>query len=100
MNDKEIRKKLSEIFNLVLDINSLEARSKTRTGCKPTVFMDFCGHVACIHIALRKNGWGSLEEPDKKWDTYIDSDTTLNELDKVISELKEFKEGAKDDTEL
>ncbi len=93
MNDKEIRKKLHKILTLVTDINGIEPRKRSISGYMPTVFMYFNGHVASLEVELHENGWQPDEDPDKRWNVYLDSEETLNELDNLITELEEFKRG-------
>lgn len=54
MNNKE---KLHKLLDAVLDANGLEARTKEKTGLKPTVFFSFSGHIAACEIRVYDNGW-------------------------------------------
>lgn len=56
MDNKE---KLHKLFDAVLDANGLEARTKEKTGLKPTVFFSFSGHIAACEIRVIDNGWAS-----------------------------------------
>ena len=69
--EKNRRRKLTELFDLALQANSLECRSRRESGNLPTVFLDFSGHVSLISIRVFENGWisaGDCEEVDLNLD--------------------------------
>ena len=43
--EKLRRKKIHEILDIVLDINTTQERLREVTGIKPTAFFEFSGHV-------------------------------------------------------
>lgn len=55
--EKMRRKKVHEILEMVLEINSTHERRQNVTGNKPTAFFWFNGHVAGLDISVYPNGW-------------------------------------------
>lgn len=49
---------VKQIFALALAINPNDTR-KDKTGGKPTVFVNFSGHIAGIDVRIYRNGWAS-----------------------------------------
>lgn len=74
MNEKENRKKIHEILDLVLLVNGLEARKKKATGNKPTAFLSFSGHVATLSVDIHANGWCDNDEPTVSFTFKTDCD--------------------------
>ena len=60
---KEAREIVKQIFELALAINSNCTQRET-TGEKPTVFVDFSGHIAGVRIEICCKGWDSEEDDD------------------------------------
>ena len=88
----ENRKKLHELLDIILDGNSLEARSRGTTGTLPTLFFDYSGHVANINIRLFKNGWATGSNWDKDWRIKTDepiTDVVLADIRATISAAME-----------
>lgn len=54
---------IQSLLLLCMDINSLNARTKERTGDLPAVFFKFHGHVGCVEINIYEHGWykGAVE---------------------------------------
>ena len=55
--EKIRRKKVHEILEMVLEINTTYERRQDVTGNKPTAFFWFNGHVAGLDISVYQNGW-------------------------------------------
>ena len=53
---KETREIVKQIFNLALAINPNDT-IQDKTGGKPTVFVNFSGHVAGVDVRIYRNGW-------------------------------------------
>ena len=69
--EKNKRRKFVELFDLALQANGLECRSRRESGNLPTVFFDFSGHVSLFSIRIFENGWvpnGYYEEADLNLD--------------------------------
>ena len=58
---KEAREIVKQIFHLALAINSNITERET-TGEKPTVFVNFSGHIAGVEVEIYHDGWGSEKE--------------------------------------
>lgn len=50
--EKMRRKKVHEALEIVLEINTTQARAQSKTGCKPTAFFEFDGlvHMDTVRI--------------------------------------------------
>ena len=73
---EEARKIVKQIFNLALAINS-NCTLKETTGEKPTVFVNFSGHIAGVEVNIHPTGWddGAYEEDDApviRYTIYLD----------------------------
>lgn len=55
--EKMRRKKVHEILEMVLEINTTHERRQDVTGNKPTAFFWFNGHTASLDISVYQNGW-------------------------------------------
>ena len=86
--EKEIKRKIFEIMNLTLEINS---RGKN------TIFVQFFGHTneICVHTYERGwEHWRETGEGRKKLNEsylYLDKDDCVEKLDNLIEKLKEMK---------
>lgn len=69
MNDNEqIRKRIHEILNIVLDGNGFECRQRDKTGTLPTLFFEYSGHVNSFSVRLCVDGWQRDLYGDRSWD--------------------------------
>ena len=57
----EAREIVKQIFSLALAINANKTKQSI-TGNKPTVFVNFSGHVAGVDVSIYRNGWGALDD--------------------------------------
>ena len=53
---QETREIVKQIFNLALAVNPNDT-IQDKTGGKPTVFVNFSGHVAGVDVRIYRNGW-------------------------------------------
>ena len=89
---KEIKRKIFEIMNLALEINSRE---------KNTIFVEFSGHTNEICVHAYESGWEhwrKTEEGRKKLSEnylYLDNDDCIEKLDNLIENLLEMKGSCK-----
>ena len=58
---KETREIVKQIFNLALAVNPNDTEQDT-TGNKPTVFVNFSGHIAGVEVEIYHDGWDSEKE--------------------------------------
>lgn len=86
--EKEIKRKIFEIMDLVLEINSRE---------KNTIFVEFSGHTneICVHACEKGwKHWIKTGERRKKLSEnylYLDKDGCVEKLNNLIEKLKEMK---------
>ena len=66
---QEAREIVKQIFNLALAINPNDT-TQDRTGEKPTVFVNFSGHVAGVDVRIYPNGWSPSNDVDSEMTTY------------------------------
>ena len=71
--EMETREKLHELLDLALDVNGFEDRRTEVTGCMPTVFFSFSGHVNQLEIEISPEGWKDEERPREIFRTYLDA---------------------------
>ena len=65
----EAREIVKQIFNLALALNPNDTIQE-KTGGKPTVFVNFSGHVTGIDVRIYRNGWSSSRNVDSEMITY------------------------------
>lgn len=85
MLEKEIRKKIIEIMELTLEINTRE---------KNTVFITFHGHCNVFDVKIYNKGWGNRIEANFFKDIYFDiisEEKAIKELSEIIKELENLK---------
>lgn len=89
MKRSQISQKIIKIMELAYMINPI-ATDRDETGNKPTVFVEFMGHVAKFRVRIYSNGWDTNEpfcNADKFWSVYVDDDNIEKKLDEIIIEL-------------
>lgn len=85
---KEIKEKVIEIMNLVLELNSRN---------KNTIFVEFFGHTNEICVHAYESGWEHWRktgEGRKKMNEsylYLDNDNCIEKLNNLIEKLKKMK---------
>lgn len=90
--EKMRRKKVHEILEMVLEINSTYARRTELTGDKPTAHFEFSGHISRLYVQIQKSGWKksvNLNEPDNAW---LDVSTDPDEMERLKKKIKEIQE--------
>lgn len=86
--EKEIKRKIFEIMDLALEINSRE---------KNTIFVEFSGHTNEICVHNYEKGWEHRRETGEgrkklsKNYLYLDNDDCIEKLNNLIKKLKEMK---------
>lgn len=94
----EIMNKIIRIMELSMLINP-SGTTREETGNKPTVFVTFCGHCACVQVDIHTTGWsGSESGVIHTYEAYLDTDARAeDEIEKALLELekiyKEIQEG-------
>lgn len=87
----EIKEKVLKIMELALLLNLTETEYEI-TGNKPTVFVNFSGHVCMLDIRVYFKGWEAGAAPDVQKIVYLDGHTAENELNEVIDTLEKLYE--------
>lgn len=90
--EKMHRKKVHEILEMVLEINTTYPRQRKYTGALPTAFFEFSGHVSRVFIQIVKDGWnanGNLNDPGS---ICMDASTEFDEIEALIRTLKDITE--------
>lgn len=96
----EIMNKIIRIMELSMLINP-SGTTREETGNKPTVFVTFCGHCACVQVDIHTTGWSGSESESgviHTYEAYLDTDEKAEgEIEKALLELekiyKEIQEG-------
>ena len=88
--EKMRRKKIHEVLEMVLEINTTQKREQEITGRKPTAFFTFSGHVADVDVSVYPNGWSFTRGAEGRWS----SEAFINhagDMDQLLEELAEKK---------
>ncbi len=75
--EKARRRDIHRLLDLALDINGLGERKRSVTGCRPTVFFEYSGHVAKIRVDVHRYGWEPDQGPDFCVSAYTDGSAGL-----------------------
>ena len=96
MTDK-IKSKVVKIVELAMLLNPTKTKREV-TGDKPTVFVEFNGHVCNVGIFIHYTGWFPGADPDRIMRVRFDSEYSNpdQELDEAIAKLTEIYDEWKD----
>lgn len=83
---KSIKEKVLEIMALALEFNSKPTKQEL-TGNKPTIFVDFAGHVCELDVGIYVDGWSFSADKEVKY-MYLDRPSAAKELDRTLTDLK------------
>lgn len=90
--------KVMELIELALKINSsnedTEKRKRELTKDKPTVFINYCGHINTLEINIHLKGWDKDKSPryDKKFEySNYDDSSSFEEIRDYLLKLLEGK---------
>lgn len=93
----ELRVKVFKIMELAMLLNPTETKREV-TGDKPTVFVDFSGHICGMSISVNYTGW--FPDADPNWTMTVRFDSEYSnpeqELDEAIAKLTEIYDEWKD----
>lgn len=93
--EQEKMQKIQRLFQLALQVNSLEARKKETTGELPTAFADYSGHVSIMTFRVHPNGWAYGEAwEEKELDISAELDRFNEQYEGIHSWLLQYKEVA------
>lgn len=98
---QETREIVKQIFALALAINPNDTKQDT-TGNKPTVFVNFGGHIAGVEVEIYHDGWDSEKEcsqtrymiylGDEMFTKSVDEYKPLSKAKAALAELKRIAE--------
>lgn len=83
---KSIKKKVLEIMALALEFNCKPTKQEF-TGNKPTIFVEFAGHVCELDVRICEDGW-SFSAKNVKHMIYLDNPSAVKELNRTLTDLK------------
>lgn len=86
-SEKMRRRKLHRILDQVLDINGLEARTRSLTGDKPTAFFYINGHIGAASVSVDYTGWSPDGITEFRRDFGMTPIGYLDDIDDVITQL-------------
>ena len=93
----ELRAKVFKIMELAMLLNPTRTQREV-TGDKPTVFVEFNGHVCDVDIFIHYTGWDADRRADRTMTVRFDSQYSNpdQELDEAIAKLTEIYDEWKD----
>lgn len=84
---KKVKSKVLEIITLALEFNGKPTKQEL-TGNKPTIFVNFAGHVCELDVGICVDGWSFSADKEVKHMMYLDSPSAAKELDRTLKDLK------------
>lgn len=92
----EIINKICEINRLALQLNP-KCTSRDVTGDKPTVFIQFSGHVNRFSVQLYYKGWDEKKPYIDECDNYYifldeEADVVISQLEEIVKTLSKLVE--------
>lgn len=92
--DNNLSEKVSKIMELAILFNPFPT-NKEDTGNKPTVFVQFSGHISILNVFIYGNGWDANDEYNSYQMYRIrfdDKNKAEVKLDEIINELEQLIE--------
>lgn len=88
---RDVEAKIFEVVRLGLLLNPMPTQ-REKTMDKPTVFINFLGHVALLQISIHSNGWDTRSpycSPDLEWEIHLEENEEIvkRQLDEAINHL-------------
>lgn len=83
------RVKAFEIMKLAMLLNDTETKQEI-TGNKPTVFVEFSGHVNALSCRICLNGWHPHHDSNYDFSIFFLEENCSKELDECIDKLTEL----------
>lgn len=83
---ENVKSKVLEIMALALEFNGKPTKQEL-TGNKPTIFVEFAGHVCELDVRICEDGW-SFSAKNVKHMIYLSSPSAVKELDRTLTDLK------------
>lgn len=90
--EKIRRKKVHEILEMVLEINTTYPRQRKYAGALPTAFFDFSGHISRVFVQVIRDGWNDKGNMDDPGNIYLDACPDFDEMEELKGTLKKMQE--------
>ncbi len=92
MNELRTKKAL-KILELAMMLNDTKTQ-RGYTGPKPTVFVEFLGHIHAFEVSIYSRGWYPGADSNFEWNIWLSDNTKLpdRELDECLAKLTELSE--------
>ena len=90
--EKLRRKKIHDVLDMVLEINTTYPKQRINTGTMPTAFFDFSGHVSKVYVQIIKDGWdinGNLNNPGN---ISLDASVKFNQMEELKGKVEKIQE--------
>lgn len=84
---ENVKSKVLEIMALALEFNGKPTKQEL-TGNKPTIFVEFAGHVHELDVRIFIDGWSFSANKIVKHMIYLDRSSAAKELDRTLTGLK------------
>lgn len=85
------KKQYMQLVELATDVNGFKDRVRSITGNKPTIFIEFSGHVSLLKIRICTNGWICGEYADYEFEIHTDGRFDIYKYNEAIAFLTELK---------
>lgn len=89
--EKMRRKKVHEILEMVLEVNTTYPRDREFTGTLPTVFFKFSGHISEVYVQVCRDGWDD-KDVHCGFTDWLEARVELNKMEELKGKVKEIQE--------
>lgn len=90
--EKMRRRKVQEILEMVLEINTTYPRDREYTGIMPTAFFTFSGHVSTVYVQVCRDGWNDKCYLHNGYTDWLDAEVKINKMEELKGKVKEIQE--------
>lgn len=90
--EKLRRKKVHEILEMVMEINTTYPRERECTGTLPTTFFQFSGHVSTVYVQVCRDGWNDKGYLHYGYTDWLDASVKFNQMEELKGKVKEIQE--------
>lgn len=95
MSKNIVSEKIGKVLEMAAQLNP-SSTSRDITGDKPTIFVEFYGHVSLFEVRIHSYGWGDApyDDPNYSWKIFIneDQENVEKQLDDIINLLEQLVE--------
>ena len=90
--EKLRRKKIHDVLDMVLEINTTYPRQRKNTGTMPTAFFDFSAHVSRVYVQIIKDGWNSNSNLNNPGNISLDASVKFNQMEELKGKIEKIQE--------